>query len=238
MFPSVSNIQQIIEDKASDYFGSLSEYDLRARNFITSSEYKDYYKSNVEEFSDEEKSKVKNCVEKIDSICTKFNNFNNIKWKFAKLCCNTENGFPHTLVDIIFLPTNYWRYSDSHQTETIAHEKIHIYQRQFPLFTSILIHNFWNYEIYDLKRKYEKIRNNPDINSIIYTRRNSVCYQEYSSDNPKSLTDSTLSKTCSKTEKYEHPFEKMAYTIADIISNNNIKNEDYIETLKWMKLYL
>jgi hypothetical protein len=30
----------------------------------------------------------------------------------------------------------------------------------------------------------------------------------------------------------------MAYTIADIISNNNIKNEDYIETLKWMKLYL
>jgi hypothetical protein len=237
MFPSITSIQEVIEEHGKYYFENMSLLDLIARDFGNADDYKEYYKSNIKEFTDTEKSKIRNSIEKINSICKKFKNFNSIKWKFAKLCCNTENGFPHTLVDIIFLPSNYWEYPNNHQTETIAHEKIHIYQRKFPLFTSILIHKYWNYEVYDLKRKYNKIRNNPDLNSLIYIRRNSVCYQEYKSDNPTGLTDSKLVKTCSKNEKYEHPYEKMAYTIADIINNNNMKNQDYIETLKWMKLY-
>ena len=235
MFPSTQHVIESINKHGNDFFNNMSHQDLSARNVASIEEYRTRYINSIRQFSENEKDKVIECVEKIDDICHKFKNFLNIDWKFGKVCCNIENGYPHTLGDIIILPSLFWNSSKEHQLETIAHEKIHVFQRQFPLLTNILIIQFWKYDILRMKSKELNIRNNPDINNIIYVRNGDLCYQTYKK-NPKSLRDSSLVVSCGK-EKYEHPYEKMAYTIADIIANNSIKDQDYIETMKWLRLY-
>jgi hypothetical protein len=256
MFPSKQEIVQNINHHGESFFSSLNKADLKARNSKTVDSYKLQYIDNITEFTTQEKNTIADWISKANKLTRHFHNLSHISWKIAKLCCNTENSFPHTIGDTIFLPetfTDTTLSNVSNKVETLIHEKIHIYQRKFPLFSNILIQMYWKYNIYTLKhylhnsQSETRARSNPDLNNILYTRLNSsskdkrlhgntLCFQQYTVKSPKSLAQSKLSETC--TETFEHPYEQMAYIIADLITNNSIKNDDYIEAIKWMKIYL
>ena len=223
------------------FFNKLTDADILARHGETRKFYISRYKESIERFTEKEKKYLNDHVIYIDRLCKRFTRFVGLKWKFVKLaCCNIEQGFPHTLGDYIFLPSNFFETTvSSRQRQTLIHEKVHIFQKKFTLQTNVLILQFWKYKIHDLKKNLtdnSTIRSNPDVNDILYSRKETVCFQKYRSDNPASLGDSVLAGTCG-TDTYEHPYEKMAYTIADIINNNTMKNSDYIETASWMQSY-
>jgi hypothetical protein len=242
MFPSYNNIVAMLSVPYNkQYFTNMSKLDLQARN--STSDYFKEYIMQIKEFTDEEKSKLDLLVRKADTKLKSYTNISSIPWKIAKLCCNTENGFPHTIGDTIFLPENYLETSShAYQLETLIHEKIHIYQRTFPIYTNLLITKFWKYSIVQTRDKIENARANPDLNNIVYTRNplsKSYCYSMYTS-NPKSLSDSFLTPQCREQKDiYEHPFEQMAYMIANIVTADTIeKTDDYINLLYWVKNYL
>ena len=234
MFPTLIETKHKIEN--STYFDKMSKDDLKARHALTIAEYKGIYLDSIKNFSDNEKIILMDFTREIDKICRRFKRFVNIPWKFAKLCCHVEEGFPHTIDDIIFLPFDFLYTRDKEfMKKTLIHEKIHLFQRVYPLQTNILIQNYWNFAIFSLATKIKKnSRNNPDLNNLLYHRYNSTCFQEYS-DNPTSLTHSALAKSCR--EKYEHPYEQMAYIIPTIVCDNKILNDDYVMALKWMQKY-
>ena len=241
MFPKKENVQQALD---TEFFERMSYPDILARNSVSKESYLKHYKNGIQEFTSEEQKILEKHVLKINKLCIPFQRFLRIPWNFVKFqCCDIEQGYPHTLGKFIFLPANFFTSNtDTKQRETIIHEKIHIYQRIFTLQTNLLIIKFWNYQLFDLKSKIPLIRNNPDTNNILYERNGSVVYQKYKSYTPSSLQDSYLDASLFNTtdkvvENHEHPYEKMAYNIADIINNNNINGEDYIETMQWMKQY-
>ena len=136
------------------------------------------------------------------------------------------------------LPSNFTSiHTDHEQKETILHEKVHIFQRVFPVETNVLLTHYWQYAINGIKSNMPRVRANPDTNNILY-RRGSVseCYQRYNSDTPRDLADSV--RYCVKgVHLYEHPYEQMAYIIADLLCHSQIKNEDYIQVVRWMSTY-
>ena len=226
-FPNLEDSRKIIYGE-KNYFAHLSKQDLIARNAKSNDEYKNIYIKSLKTFTNEEKHSLSQNISIIDNKTKNFKNFHNTPWKLVKICCDIENGFPHTIGKIIIIPENFFTYSQHIQYQTLIHEKVHVFQRLHPLFTNILIHKFWLYEIFGFNTSLPKtIRSNPDLNRLIYSRSGNVCYQTYNSTNPKSLSDSKLSDNCN-TEEYEHPYEKMAYTIADILANNIIKNLDFL----------
>jgi hypothetical protein len=237
MFPTPSEVIKTL-DKA--FFDTLTPADLSARNAPTRQDYLKLYQSKIVEFTDIEKKLLKKLVKEINRKTRKFHRFHKVEWSFVKLACTVENDYPHTLGSFIMLPATIVNPSTCQVNtlrETLIHEKLHIYQRLYPLETNMLIIDFWEYNIFDLKSKYPTARANPDINKIVYSRDEAICYQEYTSTKPKNLADSRKVSSCS-TQDYEHPYEKMAYCIADIIHNETNLDPDYTQAIRWMKEYL
>ena len=209
------------------YFQSLNHLDLIARGGLsTIPSYIALYKSKLLTFSSAE-SKILNQL--IANISMNYTNLypklNAILWKLIKFN-GIENNFPHTLGDIIFLPELFFERSIQNQIETLIHEKIHVYQRLYPIETSMFITKL-GYEVWDIQNKYKNIRTNPDTNQFIYinTSTGTVQAQVYNSEMPKSITDSHLEKLvgdipwdvpeCIKQQ--DHPYEIMACGIANYI---------------------
>lgn len=226
----------MLERMASNYFEGMTKHDLFARHAVDKAEYKNKYFAGIIEFTENEKNNLKNIVKIINRITRKFSAFRQIKWKFAKLRLNIENGFPHTLGDTIFLPETFFLVrTHKEQIETIVHEKVHIFQRTFPFQTNALILRYWGCRVSTRRDVYPRIRANPDLNGLQYSRNNEICYKEYNKE-PSSVADAHDSKGCINSD-YEHPYEKMAYIIADIIVNKTSKTDDYIQVYRWMSTY-
>lgn len=245
MFPRTYDTKIMLNKPANKvYFDYLSKYDLSARSTYDNEDYLAKYMSNIQKFEEKERYLLLRMINDANRMISSHIRFNKIKWKLAKLCCKTENGFPHTIGDTIILPNNFLSSGTYHQQlETLIHEKVHLFQRQYPLLTNILITQYWNYNIIGLRTDLEFARANPDLNKIIYSKLVSnpreSCYSKYNSGSPKSLYDSSLTQQCSfENDTYEHPFEKMAYMIANLLVRGDIdKNDDYIALVRWMSKY-
>lgn len=248
MYPSLDETTRMLRTPSTKiYFDRLSRYDLEARKSSTAATYMNRYISSIRPFFQSEKYMLNSMTEHADIITKSFKRFHNIEWKLVKLCCDTENGFPHTLGDTIFLPDDFLIKNTYKQClETIIHEKVHLYQRMYPLYTNTLITQYWHYNIVGIMDNLESARANPDLNNILYSltdvnvevNKINACYSKYD-DHPKSLYDAKLTEQCKRdNQKYEHPYEKMAYNIANTFVTNDIeKDNDYIELIRWMKNY-
>lgn len=205
LFLSKEESQVLMKNDEDNYIRNLSIYDLRARKVKTNEEYLMIAINSCLDFNEIQKEKLKICCKE----AVKFFN-NNYNWTFALTNNTYEEGYPHTRGTVIFISPMIINFNNNELTKTLIHESIHIYQR----YNKTEISNYLNYHGYSISRKRDKnslMRSNPDLDEFIYKDKNGnelIAY--YKSEYPKSITDIQLSVVSE-----EHPFEKMAYEIAD-----------------------
>ena len=236
------------------YVRDFSELDLHARNVKTYMEYIENIEDTAISFSDEEKKLLIKCANNADKYFKKEtykelkygkhingDDIANIKWIFANTYTNHfnnvikeyEEGLPHTRENIIFVSKNVLKYDELNLTNTLIHEKIHIYQRYNSKLFDKIINEMGLLELDKKSFKYAKyIRSNPDTTNKIYYDNNgnidnskdgiiesdndNVMVYLYRNDNPNGIND-VIQNNYSK----EHPYEKIAYEIAENFYKNN-----------------
>jgi len=261
------------------YVRNMSELDLHARNVKTHVDYLNNIDDTTISFTDDEKELLIKCANNADKYLRnetfselkygKYLNGNDIagiKWIFANTYANYfndvikeyEQGLPHTRENIILLSKNVLKYDELNLTNTLIHEKIHIYQRYNPEIFDKIIKDMGLKELDRKSFKYAKyIRSNPDTNNKLYyyAKNNDsstmsllstmmniggnnkdskdvnntdntdgikdydddkvmVCL--YRNDKPNSIND-----VKHKNYAAEHPYEKVAYEIAENFYKNN-----------------
>ena len=243
-FMSDEQTKLFLTNDKDKYVRNLSRFDLCARKVSTHDEYIQKIVKTTLSFTQYEKDLLIRCIEKADiffrnvkydDLC--YNNYiigndiANIKWIFANTYYvhdiknnveyEYEEGLPHTRENIIFLSKNVLNYIEDDLIKTLIHEKIHIYQRlNVDLFDKIIKCMGFK-QIYLLNDEY--VRSNPDTNSNIYidnkTNKTMVCF--YRSDKPTGINDVIMTN-----HSLEHPYEKIAYEIADYYYKDNQKYKD------------
>lgn len=245
----------------AQYFNRMNQLDLVARDISSINSYKKLYKDGYKSFSDEERNILITMTNQLNNILkTKYKNIYSIPWKFAKLDFNLEKGYPHTHSDVIILSMTFFNLDNATMIETLLHEKIHIYQRLYPLYTQDLISS-WNFQLIDRIENYKDARNNPDINNFIYSQKgiDKPFIQVYNSTNPIDISDSSVYYYIikSKDEKqkenivtkkdlqipeivtqYEHPYEIMATLLPKIIIHKYNDNTKFTrDTYTWLNIH-
>jgi len=204
-FLSKEETQQFIENDEDYYIRNLSIYDLRARKAISTNDYFKIAIDSCMDFNETQKEKLKYC----SNEALKFFN-NNYNWTFALTNNTYEEGFPHTRGTIIFLSPLIINYTHTELIKTLIHESIHVFQR----YNKEEIKKYLDkngYSISRLRNKNSLIRSNPDLDEYIYKNsKGEELIAYYKSEFPKSINDIHMSVMSE-----EHPYEKMAYEIAD-----------------------
>jgi hypothetical protein len=218
------------------YISNMSDVDLYARKVSNNIEYINIVSKNAMSFNIIEKEKLITCSKLADSFFRNYKddyidgkNLTNILWKFA-LVNNSklnniekyieyEEGLPHTREDIIFLSKYVLNNDITDLTNILIHEKIHIYQRYNKELFDIIIKKM-GYIISNSNNINHKLkRSNPDTNNIIYfdpkTNKEMLCL--YRSDKPSGISDVIITDFT-----VEHPYEQIAYNIADKYSKMHI----------------
>tara|TARA_B100000795_G_C22806281_1_gene445078 strand:+ start:4714 stop:5409 length:696 start_codon:yes stop_codon:yes gene_type:complete len=207
---------------SDNYVKKMTTLDLYARKVNSGNEYINMVLSITAIFSNKDKNFIYKCCNNADNFlktCELYSNYinyqdlSNIKWIFALTTNNNtiqyEEGLPHTRNNIIFLSKNTLKQSEENLTNTLIHEKIHIYQRQNKNVFYKLIYDK-GFKKIDYHNKF--IRSNPDTNDEIYldneTKKIMVCL--YRNSKPNSINDVIM-----KNYLMEHPYEKFAYEIAN-----------------------
>ena len=230
-----------LRDDKDRYVRNMSVLDLCARNVKSHMEYINNIKETAISFEPAEKELLTKCAANADkyfkteaykelkySKHLNGNNIADIKWIFANTSTKrfnnkimeNEEGLPHTRANIIFVSKNVLKYDELNLTNTLIHEKIHIFQRYNTEILDKIISDMGLKELDRGSYKYSKyIRTNPDTNNKIYYNVNNkelifVCL--YRNNNPNSIND-VLHNNYST----EHPYEKIAYEIAGNFYANN-----------------
>ena len=207
----------------SPFFVRMSPVDLYARGVVSKNEYKTKYINAFVEFTPAEKTRL-------DRLTSQTNFAPTIPWKFAKVKDTIEHGFPHTLEDLIVLSDKSLSFDDISLTETLIHEKVHVFQRRHEPYVKNIIAR-WGFHAVPPHVRHPLHRNNPDLPEENYALTpGTVIMQLYNSSHPASITDS---KPCiislqsnevrpfynpglfpSYVQQLEHPYEIMATIIA------------------------
>ena len=236
-FMNFDETAAFLQNDKDHYASNLTAIDLYARKVKTHQEYKDNIMSISISFTPDEKNMLITCSKNADIFFrtsnfeglsySKYLNGNDIatiKWIFAKTYKNNnkeyEEGLPHTRENVIFLSNYVLKYNEHDLTNTLIHEKVHIYQRYNPdLFDAIIAS--MNYAALDVDRMpYKKyIRSNPDTNKKVYydvtTNKEMVCL--YRNDKPNGINDIVMNNF-----SLEHPYEKIAYDVANHYYKKNV----------------
>jgi hypothetical protein len=133
----------------SDYFKKLTKEDLKYRNATTTLDYTNRYKNSYEKFTLRERLKIYYIIHHIDKLIPFKLKYT---WKFAKIKTSDdlENGFPHTLGDVIVLTDTSLNYLDENFKSTLIHELVHIYQRKYSVDKNRLLQALGIYKESDL----------------------------------------------------------------------------------------
>jgi hypothetical protein len=244
--------------KGSAYFRTMSKADLIARKGIDSNTkepsadvYFATYVSSYKPFSNDQKYKLIQAIQKANNLLAPYPVFQQIKWKFAKIKNGMEMSYPHTLKDIIITTDDFIKRPLQELTKTLIHEKFHIYQRQFADSITNLVYSLDFVPLtspqvlmidYVLRAL---MRNNPDLDGAIYMYKptQKVIAQIYNTSEPTNLADSktvqlALNSYGSNSEllrvtnqalglpdnfqcQLEHPYEITACLITEIIANRD-----------------
>jgi len=190
-----------IRKDPDNYVKNLSKYDIVARNMKNSQDYIDNIINQCYNFSERDMIKINKC-----SAIAKNYFDNGYKWKFALVGDIYEEGMPHTRTDIIFLSPKIVSYDEDELTKILIHESVHIYQRYNNM------NKYLEENRYKISRRRDSelfVRANPDLDEYIYIDRNgNELFYKYKSSMPSGINDVIPTVN-------EHPFEVMAYKIAE-----------------------
>lgn len=215
---------------SDNYVRNFTIYDLMARKVDSKDEYIKKISQCSKNFSQQQKDIIKTACSQADNFFSNYNNILNgkeiskIPWVFCLTYNNNyeyENGFPHTRENIIFIPDKIIPNTVTIDlVNTLIHEKIHVYQRYNKDIMDVILNNMG----YEMTTEYNpKKRANPDLDYNTYYDRNKgvllQCY--YNSDRPNSISD----VTCTDNNNiYEHPYELIAYKIANEYNSKILEN--------------
>lgn len=240
-FMTSQETAKFLYEDPDHYVKNMSMLDLKARKVNSHQEYINGISSLSISFTKEEQDILAKCAHSADMFLrnTSFSGLSygkhldgqqiaNIRWVFAythnEQRRQYEEGLPHTRAHIIFLSKYVMKYNELDLTNTLIHEKIHIYQRYNPeLFKTIL--SSLNYKPLDMTYHPNKqyIRANPDTDGKVYynilTGKEMICL--YRNDNPNSINDVIV-----KNFALEHPYEQIAYEIAEYYYRENALHKD------------
>jgi len=238
--------------KKSNYFDKFNNLDLIARHTSSIEDYKALLKDSLVEFTHDDKNHLKELVENINIHLAQFSKIESIPWKIIKVKKNIENGYPHTLEDVIILSELFFTYSYEKQMLTLLHEKIHIFQRIYPIETQEFVMNVIKFQIKKKDVKFnDLIRHNPDIIDITYGMENFYILQLYNNDNPSDIGDSKAFKINEETlevlsivtsdlhlpndiTQLEHPYEIMASYLPFVILHRMPNSLMSKEVISWL----
>lgn len=225
------------------YFAIMSPLDLRARNASSRFDYYRRYSDSIVPFEHSEKTRLNELLKIIAPIEAQTRYYANIPWTFMKVAPTIEQGFPHTLGQTIMV-SNVSKLS----LKTLLHEKVHIFQRLYPIETEILI-NAWGFT--HITANISSRRNNPDIRGL-YIKNNMIPVQVYTSQEPTSLHDSETYAYDINSNKLrpisdlhiplyitqqEHPYEMMA-VILPLVLLGEFHDDPYFSTAQqWAASY-
>lgn len=156
-----------------------------------------------------------------------------MRWRFCLCDASVENGYPHTIGDVIIIPLLkvQRRLSDGDLEKLFVHEAVHVAQRRDPEGAYDLVIGEWGFReltIEEAERVYGlgEARVNPDTDQKIYRLGSDICHPVFVSD-PESLADIELLPSPShpifsrSVRNHEHPFEIMAETVANSVYPGN-----------------
>jgi hypothetical protein len=202
------------------FYSSFFDYDWKARKVGGLEEYKKLIGKAVRDFNENEKQKLRLCMESCDKFLEKVNmsGFDNIKalnigWRVGRVEGRLyEYGLPHTRKDLIILSDENMNEDVRTLTRTLIHEKVHLYQKQNndDMERYMEMNNFERHKL----REYEDlVRANPDLDAWIYKNRvtGQVYKCEYTSSDPNSIID-----VKNTDQMFEHPFEILAVKIGKL----------------------
>lgn len=197
----------------------MSIPDLYARHVKTHQEYRERSAKVALTFEEEEKVVLEKAAEKVNTFFQNMNSpyidkerISGILWKFALTENNGyEEGLPHTREDVIFITPKLLQLPEAQLVKTLIHERVHIYQRTYlTIFQEVL--KTQGYKVWRERHGYPLIRSNPDLDKYIYqSPSGDIMVTVYRNDTPKHIQD-----TMQPNELKEHPFEEVAYIIADM----------------------
>ena len=226
IFLNSDELFTILSSDNDNYYKTFLNYDFSTRNIENIDDYMPKIKASVTDFTDLEKKKVTKSIHYINS---KLNNLNlpyfngelanKIPWKLGLIDGTLyENGYPHTRNDIIILSRNtinienninegFYNDIDKSFTETLIHERIHVYQKMYPEYTKIYLsqNNFMKIKDREIN---DNIRANPDINQTVYQDIVGNIYKATYNNNAKTIGD--INYASGSNQSFEHPYEKMA----------------------------
>lgn len=225
-FISKNNLSNMLLENKDNYYNTFHKNDLKVRKIKTIEQYHPIIKNSTCNGTYTLKSKIKKCIdkihEKLSSIKKKekygidIKKFIDIPWKIGFTCDkNYENGFPHTRNDVIILNvSDVSNKSEYNLQRLLVHEKTHVYQKMFKDDVQRYIDT--HFKLSGKKNKKDIYKPaNPDIDGNIYDDLESKFkyYAKYKK-NPNVLSDIQYSN---KHPRFEHPLEKIAYDIEDIL---------------------
>lgn len=226
-FLSAKETADFILKDDDNYVKNMSSADLYARKASTADEYKMNASKYTLDFTADYKQKLIKCTKKADEFLRSHkyknildcNKIAKLKWCFALTDTYYEEGLPHTRKDLIFLSTNVIKYDDIPLITTLIHEKVHIYQKLYEKEMGTLLQNLGYIEKSMVSPSLK--RSNPDINNKIYydTNTDQLMLSTYKSNKPNSISD-----VQNTDHSFEHPYEKMAYDIANDYTRHYWKN--------------
>ena len=219
IFLDNNELFNILKRDDDNYYKSFYDIDYKVRNIQNIEEYINYIKESTINFNNYEKNKIKTCANDADIFFENLNyewlngkKMNKIPWKIGLVEGKLyENGLPHTRSDIIIISKDsVINYSYKKLTNTLIHEKVHVYQK---IYKNDILKYLNNYNFIKIKKRDVKdnIRSNPDLDEWVYKDLDNNIYKAVYNKNPSSIEDITYYPI--NKQSYEHPFEKMAIFI-------------------------
>lgn len=158
-----------------------------------------------------------------------------VPWRIAVLM---DGGFgaqyPHTLGDVVCMPQALLQSAPRHDlVRTLVHERVHVFQRAFPEATRRLLVDRWG--LRRIERAAGRVplaRSNPDLDGWVWSEHPSRpdvgVAQVYASACPSHLGDSCarLLTGAPGAPQYEHPYERMAYELAEVLHAGRASEHD------------
>lgn len=216
MFPFPNEVQNCLMSRTPFFICKLNDTNLKARGCLSVLEYFQNYSGMIRQFSTAEKRRIYRICESARRRCldNKLRHLLRVNWKFCKCDNMLEDGYPHTVGDIVMLPEHVLGYADEGLLRLIVHEITHVFQRELPLYAAEEVHGLGFVPVRRWGEHRDSLRANPDTDDLIYALKDIEC-------NPVLRQGATsLSEICllphfeypgfEHIRNPEHPFEIIA----------------------------